>query len=41
MKAMWIAFLAMIVISLGAWYGLSLLDFSASDRGSGDAVRID
>ncbi len=41
MKAMWIAFAAMIVIAIAAWGVLEQSGFSAADRGSGSAVRLD
>jgi hypothetical protein len=40
MKPMWIAFAAMIVISIGAWYGLEQIGFSAQDRTSSNTVRL-
>lgn len=40
MKAMFAAFAAMIVIAIGAWYGLGLLGFTSAERGSADAVRL-
>lgn len=41
MKAMWIAFAAIAVIAVIAWYGLGQTGFSAAERGSGPAVRLD
>lgn len=41
MKAMWIAFAAMVVISAGAYYGLGYVGFSAADRTSSPDVRLD
>jgi hypothetical protein len=41
MKAMMTAFAAVIVISVGAWYGLGQIGFSAADKTSGAAVRLD
>lgn len=41
MKAMMTAFAAVIVISVGAWYGLGQIGFSAADTTSGTAVRLD
>ena len=41
MKTMWVAFAAMAVITVGAWYGLDQVGWSAADRTSGDAVRLD
>ena len=41
MKAMLTGFLAIIVISVGAWYGLGQLGFSAADTNSGGSVRLD
>ncbi len=40
MKAMMTAFVAIAVISVGAWYGLGELGFSAADQTSGSAVRL-
>lgn len=40
MKAMMTAFAAIVVISIGAWYGLGQIGFSAADRTSGEAVRL-
>lgn len=40
MKAMFAAFAAMIVIAIGASFGLGLLGFSSAERGSADAVRL-
>ncbi|MFK7752732.1 MAG: hypothetical protein AB8B51_09290 [Sedimentitalea sp.] len=41
MKAMLAAFVAMIVISVAAWYGLGEAGFSAADQGSSPGVRLD
>ena len=41
MKAMLMGFAAMIVISVGAYYGLQAMGFSAGAVNSGDAVRLD
>jgi sensor domain CHASE-containing protein len=41
MKAMLLAFAAMAVISVGASYTLHEMGFSAQERTSGEAVRID
>ena len=42
MKAMFTAFAAMGVISVGAWYGLGEYGkFSSGDRQSSPAVRVD
>ncbi|WP_317057145.1 hypothetical protein [Roseovarius rhodophyticola] len=41
MKAMYAAFLATAVIAVGAWYTLGEIGFSASDRSTGNAVRLD
>jgi hypothetical protein len=41
MKTMWIAFAAMALVTVGAWYGLNEAGFSAADQTSGDAVRLD
>ncbi|WP_258165093.1 hypothetical protein [Oceanibium sediminis] len=40
MKAMFAAFVALVVITVGAWYGLNHAGFSIQDRTSGDAVRL-
>ena len=40
MRPMLLAFLAIAVITVGAWYGLREAGFSAADRQSGDAVRL-
>ncbi len=41
MKAMWAGFAATIVITVGAYFALGEIGFSAAERGSGEAVRID
>lgn len=42
MKAMVAGFAASVVITVGAWYGLTLADqFTSAERNSGDAVRLD
>ncbi|WP_272490877.1 hypothetical protein [Mesobacterium pallidum] len=41
MKAMFAGFAAMIVISVGAYYGLHEIGFSSQDRYSGDNVRLE
>ncbi len=41
MREIILAFVAMAVISVGAYYGLNALGFSAADQGAGDAVRLD
>ena len=41
MKAMFTAFAATILISVGAWIGLERIGFSSQERTSGDAVRLD
>jgi hypothetical protein len=41
MKAMLTGFAAMAVISVGAWYALGEMGFSAADKGSGANVRLD
>ncbi|WP_272874387.1 hypothetical protein [Pseudaestuariivita rosea] len=41
MKTMLIAFAATAVISVGAWYALDLIGFSAAEQGTGAAVRLD
>ena len=41
MKAMITAFVAIAVISVGAFYGLKEAGYSSSDRQSGEAVRLD
>ncbi len=41
MKAMIAAVAAMILISVAAWFALERAGFSAADRGSGTAVRLD
>ncbi len=40
MKAMYAAFLATVVIAVGAWYALGEIGFSAGDRSSSPAVRL-
>ncbi|MEO1138515.1 MAG: hypothetical protein AAFW87_03575 [Pseudomonadota bacterium] len=41
MKVMMSAFVATAIIAVVAWYGLGEVGFSAGDRNSGDAVRLD
>ncbi|WP_255450674.1 MULTISPECIES: hypothetical protein [unclassified Tateyamaria] len=41
MKAMMMGFAVMIVISVGAYFGLQELGLTAGAVGSGDAVRLD
>lgn len=41
MRAMYLAFAAIVVITVGAWYGLNQAGFSAAERSAGDAVRLD
>ncbi len=41
MKAMFTGFAAMIVISVGAWYGLHNIGFSSQEVYSGENVRLD
>ncbi len=41
MKAMLAAFVAIAVIAIAANYGLQQAGFSAADRTTGDAVRLD
>jgi hypothetical protein len=41
MKAMFTAFAAIAVITVGAWYVLGQAGFSTEDRQAGTSVRID
>ncbi|TCL01545.1 hypothetical protein BXY66_2860 [Shimia isoporae] len=41
MKAFLMACVAVIGIAIAAYYGLHAAGFSASDKGSGPAVRLD
>lgn len=41
MKAMLTGFVAMIVISVAAWFGLDNAGFSTADQNSGANVRLD
>ncbi|WP_417207976.1 hypothetical protein [Antarctobacter sp.] len=41
MKAMFTGFVAMILLGVGAWYGLNELGFSSADVYSGANVRLD
>ncbi|MEX0309298.1 MAG: hypothetical protein AB3N17_03870 [Tateyamaria sp.] len=41
MKAMMMGFVALIVISVGAYFALQELGFSSDAVNSGDAVRLD
>lgn len=40
MKAMLTAFVAIAVISVGAWFVLQEMGFSSGDRQASDAVRL-
>jgi len=40
MKPMFIAFFAIIVIAIGASFGLGMLPFSAADTTSSNSVRL-
>lgn len=40
MREILLAFAAMAVISVGAYYGLKEVGFSAADRNTGNAVRL-
>ncbi|MFA3916550.1 hypothetical protein [Ruegeria hyattellae] len=41
MKAMMMGFAALIVISVGAYFGLQELGYATEARRSGDTVRLD
>jgi hypothetical protein len=41
MKAMLTGFVAIVVITIVAWYGLGQAGFSSAEVHSGDAVRLD
>ena len=41
MKAMYLAFAAIAVISVAAWFGLNNAGFSSAEQAAGDAVRLD
>ncbi|WP_420325686.1 hypothetical protein [Mameliella sp.] len=41
MKAMLSGFVAMILLAVGAWYGLNEMGFSSADKQSGANVRLD
>ena len=41
MRAMYLAFAAIAVISVAAWYGLNRAGFSSAEQTAGDAVRLD
>ena len=41
MKAMYLAFAAIAVISVAAWFGLNNAGFSSAEQSAGDAVRLD
>ncbi len=41
MRAMILAFVAIAVIGIGAYYGLQYAGFGSDQRQSGDAVRLD
>lgn len=41
MKVMLAAFVAIAVITVGAWYGLGQAGFSSGDRQAGSDVRLD
>lgn len=40
MKAMYLAFAAAALITVGAYYGLGALGFSSGERTAGAAVRL-
>jgi len=41
MKAMFVGFIAIVVIAVGAWYGLGQLGFSSQEQFSSDSVRLE
>ena len=41
MKAMMAGFAAIVVISIGAWYGLGAAGFSSQQANSGENVRLE
>ena len=41
MKVMLSAFAALVIITVGAWYGLGYAGYSSGDRQAGSAVRLD
>ncbi|MFZ7091828.1 hypothetical protein [Primorskyibacter sp. 2E233] len=41
MKAMFTGFVAMVVIAVGAYYGLHEIGFSSKERAAGASVRLD
>ena len=41
MKAVYLAFAAIAVISVAAWFGLNNAGFSSAEQSAGDAVRLD
>ncbi len=41
MRAMILAFLAIAVIAVGAWYGLEEIGFSTAEETAGPNVRLD
>ena len=41
MKTMYLAFAAIAVISVAAWFGLNNAGFSSAEQSAGDAVRLD
>ncbi|WP_255564177.1 hypothetical protein [Mameliella sp. CS4] len=41
MKAMLSGFAAMILLAVGAWYGLNEMGFSTADQQTGANVRLD
>ncbi|MDR9393745.1 hypothetical protein [Roseovarius sp. SYSU LYC5161] len=40
MKSMFAGFAAIVIIAVGAWYGLGELGFSTGERNAGAAVRL-
>ena len=41
MRVMFLSFVAIAVISVGAWYGLGQAGFSSADQYSSGSVRLD
>jgi len=41
MKAMWAGFAGVVIITVGAYFALGEAGFSAAERNSSDAVRLD
>lgn len=41
MRALYLALLATAIITVGAYYGLQYAGFSAAERASGGAVRLE